>query len=67
MGMNIGMSWQLDGMDDDALSEDEEAGSEERGEEKTESFSSKKLTVINTDARSLCPKITSLIDCMDEL
>ena len=26
-----------------------------------------KLTVINTNARSLCPKIESLISCMDEL
>ena len=26
-----------------------------------------KLTVINTNARSLCPKIESLIDCFEEL
>ena len=25
------------------------------------------ITVINTNARSLCPKINSLIDCWDEL
>ena len=27
----------------------------------------KKITLINTNARSLCPKINSLIDCLSEL
>ena len=62
--VDMGMSWQLDGMDDDALSE---ADLEEDREEKSDNMQSTKLTIINTDAISLCPKITSLMDCMDEL
>ena len=61
MGVDMGMSWQLDGMDDDALSEAEEE------EERKDTLMSTKLAIINTNARSLCPKITSLIDCIDEL
>ena len=30
-------------------------------------YSDKKITLINTNARSLCPKINSLIDCLQEL
>ena len=74
------MSWQLDGIDDDALSEDEDdeadctregEGDESEGaremDDKKTSMLSTKLSIINTNARSLCPKITSLIDCIDEL
>lgn len=97
MGICQGLSWQLDGIDDDALSsaeEDEEdddealmgsgmgggpgsdgggatqAGVElERTKEeiKQTNTMSTNLTIINTNARSLCPKITSLIDCLDEM
>ena len=56
----MGMSWQLDGMDDDALNEVDDG-------EKIDTLMSTKLAIINTNARSLCPKITSLIDCIDEL
>ena len=61
MGVNMGMSWQLDGMDDDALSDEEEEV------EKKDTLISTKLAIIITNARSLCPKITSLIDCIDQL
>lgn len=95
MGIGQGMSWQLDGFDDDALSEvEDDAGSaldadEESGggdglcdrgieeddgldvtgenESKQTSMMSTNLTIINTNTRSLCPKITSQIDCSDEL
>lgn len=53
------MGGQLDGMDDSVLDELEEPETvEELGT---------KITVLNTNARSLCPKIESLIDCFDEM
>lgn len=55
---------QLDGHDDsilDDISDDES--------EKDESIKSmnKQVNIINTNARSLCPKIDSLVDCFEEL
>ena len=61
--MGVGLSWQLDGMDDDILSEDGDDVDNDNGE----NIKNTNLTIINTNARSLCPKITSLIDCLDEL
>ena len=63
--MGVGMSWQLDGVNDEDLSDDETCEENTRVNDKSEMNT--KLTIINTNARSLCPKITSLIDCMDEL
>ena len=56
--MGVGLSWQLDGMDDDILSEDGDDVDNDNGE----NIKNTNLTIINTNARSLCPKITSLID-----
>ena len=67
---------QLDGFDDDLLDELER---EQRDEQRHEAVhdgavtedenkqSSTIISVINTNARSLCPKIESLIDCMEEM
>ena len=47
---------QLDGCDDDVLDDIEHAESQENKKEV------KTITIVNTNARSLCPKIESLID-----
>ena len=39
----------------------------DRTDKEKKNVISTKLAIINTNARSLCPKITSLIDCMDEM
>ena len=49
---------QIDGVDDSVLDEIEDFERENKDEVKP-------LTILNTNARSLCPKIDSLIDCMD--
>ena len=54
------MGGQLDGMDDSVLDEIETSEREEKD-------LGTKITVLNTNARSLCPKIESLIDCFDEM
>ena len=60
------MICQLDGMDDsflDDLDEEENVASV-TGENKHDGT---QIKIINTNARSLCPKIDSLIDCFEEL
>ena len=52
---------QLDGCDDDVLDDIEHAESQENKKEV------KPITIVNTNARSLCPKIESLIDCLEEM
>ena len=54
---------QLDGHDDDIL--DDLSDSESEKEEQNKHF--KQVNIINTNARSLCPKIESLVDCFEEL
>ena len=55
---------QLDGMDDSFLDdiEDDVASLPE-----VNKHDGTKINIINTNARSLCPKIDSLIDCFEEL
>ena len=75
VGFGTSISWQLDGIDDDALTDKEtldEAPNDvlagvDRGKEEKKDFMTTKLAIINTNARSLCPKITSLVDCMEEM
>ena len=55
---------QLDGADDDIL--DELSDAENDDEEENKDYSTQ-FNVINTNARSLCPKIDSLIDCFGEM
>ena len=68
------MGWQLDGCGD-ALFEDEpisgdaptiDENVQPEIEEKNKELVTP-LNIINTNARSLCPKIDSLIDCFEEL
>ena len=61
------ISWQLDGINDDELDsmdEDEEIPENDRN---IDADFKPRLNIINTNARSLCPKINSLIDCYEEL
>ena len=53
---------QLDGMDDSVLDEIVESENEEGNVNKGTN-----VNIINTNARSLCPKIDSLIDCFEEM
>ena len=53
---------QIDGMDDSVLDDIIESDVEE-----TNKPLSNPINIINTNARSLCPKIDSLIDCFEEL
>ena len=56
---------QLDGMDDSILDEiSDDPVAPELEENKHDGT---KINIINTNARSLCPKIDSLIDCFNEL
>ena len=55
---------QLDGQDDDIL--DEMTNDESEKEEENKNMS-RQVNIINTNARSLCPKIDSLVDCFEEL
>ena len=57
------MGGQLDGMDDSVLDEIEESENAETVDKELGT----KITILNTNARSLCPKIESLIDCFDEM
>lgn len=59
------MGGQLDGMDDSVLDEIEESEESERVEQGRDLGT--QITILNTNARSLCPKIESLIDCFDEM
>ena len=54
------MGGQLDGMDDSVLDDLEESGTNNKD-------LGTNITVLNTNARSLCPKIESMIDCFDEM
>ena len=54
------MGCQLDGMDDSFLDEIDEPEIDNK-------IPCTPLNIINTNARSLCPKIDSLIDCFSEL
>ena len=54
---------QLDGMDDDVLDLIES----ESEIEDVNKGKGTQINIINTNARSLCPKIGSLIDCFEEL
>ena len=56
------MIGQLDGTDDTAL--DEIVNSEKEDDNKNKGT---QINIINTNARSLCPKIDSLIDCFEEM
>ena len=60
------MGGQIDGLDDSVLDEIEQS---ERSETDNKSLSNTPppVTIINTNARSLCPKIDSLIDCLEEM
>ena len=51
---------QIDGVDDSVLDLIEESENENKE-------TVRPLTILNTNARSLCPKIDSLIDCMEEM
>ena len=55
---------QLDGHDDDIL--DDISDNESEKDEENKSMN-KQVTIINANARSLCPKIDSLVDCFEEL
>ena len=54
------MGGQLDGMDDSVLDEIDESV-------KVEQELGTDITILNTNAQSLCPKIESLFDCFDEM
>ena len=54
------MGGQIDGMDDSVLDDIERS-------ETVEQEIGTKITILNTNARSLCPKIESLLDCFDEM
>ena len=56
---------QLDGFDDSILDEIEDAENEPVEENNKHLITP--INIINTNARSLCPKIDSLIDCFEEL
>ena len=51
---------QLDGMDDSVLDEIVDSDNADPNKETM-------ISIVNTNARSLCPKIDSLIDCFEEL
>ena len=55
---------QIDGMDDSIL---DEIDSETSSQPETNNKTVKPITIITTNARSLCPKIDSLVDCMEEM
>ena len=55
---------QIDGVDDSVLDELE---AENVNENPVNKKLVKPITIISTNARSLCPKIDSLIDCMEEM
>ena len=68
LGCLDSIGWQLDGIDDlilDEIKEDDTAV--EDPVDKTNKELCTPLNIINTNARSLCPKINSLIDCFEEL
>lgn len=44
-----------------------DSGTSVRDLDKLGKMKKTKLTIINTNARSLCPKIESLLDCFEEL
>ena len=66
---------QLDGADDSILDGDEDDGEETdienvrsvQPENEENKNSGTQVNIINTNARSLCPKIDSLIDCFEEM
>ena len=59
---------QLDGMDDSFLDEsDADPDESVTSETENNKHDGTKINIINTNARSLCPKIESLIDCFEEL
>ena len=60
---------QLDGMDDSILDDIEDENLDEIVPSETEENKNDgtKINIINTNARSLCPKIESLINCFEEL
>ena len=67
------MGWQLDGVDDSILDEIEDkncAVDPVEDPEIVQDVNKEQVTpliIANTNARSLCPKIASLIDCYEEL
>ena len=67
MGSDDDMTFsQIDGIDDSILDEIDESETEPVIED-TNKQNCTPINVINTNARSLCPKINSLIDCFEEL
>ena len=54
------MGGQINGMDDSVLDEIEES-------ERVDEELGTQITILNTNARSLCPKIESMINCFDEM
>ena len=61
---------QIDGCDDrvlDMLDEEENDESINLTNKDSDDDNDKPFTFIITNARSLCPKIKSLIDCMEEM
>ena len=64
------MMGQLDGFDDSILDELDEAvpvGTDEPDMEGSNKELITPINIVNTNARSLCPKIDSLIDCFEEM
>ena len=64
------MGGQLDGIDDDALDameREEEYSSDCDNEREKNKEIETPITIFNTNARSLCPKIGSFIDCFEGL
>ena len=67
------MGWQLDGVDDSFLNEMEEDSIADEPVEDPEIVQEVNkdqvttLNIVNTNARTLCPKIESVIDCYEEL
>ena len=56
---------QLDGMDDSVL--DDIVDSDNEPDEERNKDEQPMINIVNTNARSLCPKIHSLIDCLEEM
>ena len=58
---------QLDGCDDSFLDEEEDCEELVESQNEENKHDGNMINIINTNARSLCPKIESLIDCFEEL
>ena len=58
---------QLDGCDDSFLDGEEDCEELVESQSEENKHDGNMINIINTNARSLCPKIESLIDCFEEL